>query len=179
MRAAFIVSLLLHTLVISLVLWHPTTKQSTGTVMHVTLTPSNRLFSRSNSTNQQENLFHQLKKKHNGYLSKSYRSLHHNQATQQQQGNYHQLLILLHNKIQSAINQTSYRIPSFLRGRHLIIQFTTSPTGKISELSITRSSNTEQLDQLALMAVKSIKLPKSIKALLKKSETFKIKLVFD
>ena len=69
------------------------------------------------------------------------------------QGHYDQLLLLLHNQVQTQINAMAYRVPNFLRNRTAKICFVLSPNGYLKNIQIQQSTKASILDQMAKQAV--------------------------
>lgn len=69
------------------------------------------------------------------------------------QGQYHRLLIALHNHIQAAISAGNYLIPDYLKHRGATVCFDLDEQGRCEHAHIETSSHSPLLDRIALAAV--------------------------
>ncbi len=69
------------------------------------------------------------------------------------QGQYHRLLIALHNHIQAAISAGNYLIPDYLKHKSTTVCFDLDAQGRCEHARIVTSSHSPLLDRIALAAV--------------------------
>lgn len=182
MTRGLLLSISLHAVVIALIIFLAWPKPSKQPGWQTAMTA--RLINKLNSNTVKNNHTHRAKhetlhlnqqginvnqKKQQKITAPSHHE-NHGQAVQPPS----QLLIKLHNAIQLKVDESSYLIPDFLKGRQAEVEFKLTPSKRIKSLAIIKSSGSRRLDQLALNAVQQVSPPT-----VKQEQTFRVDLVFN
>ncbi len=92
-------------------------------------------------------------------------------------GKKNKLLVILHNKIQQAVDDDLQSLPPFFKGRYLVVRFKLLTNGRISSILFLKKSGVEIIDRQVGRVLSSIVLARIAQRYLRKSALLRVHII--